>query len=146
MTRVIQYRPLAQRHALQREVDRLFNRAVGRPIAGENGARPWAPRVDVAETEDGFHLVADLPGLNRKDVSITFENGVLTISGERADTFDAESTPAVRRERWTGRFERAFEFTTDVDASRIKATVRDGVLRIDVPRAEQSKPVRITVS
>ncbi|MDZ4700244.1 MAG: Hsp20/alpha crystallin family protein [Rhodothermales bacterium] len=145
MNRVIHFTPVSRRPSLQREVDRLINRAAGPAIHGENGAPTWAPRLDIVETTEGFILEVDLPGLTHEQVEITFEKGILALSGERA-TPRGETDKPVRGERWAGRFARTVEFTTEVDPSGIKAAMRDGVLRIEVPKAESSKPVRIAVS
>jgi HSP20 family protein len=145
MNRVIHFAPVTRRSSLQREVDRLINRAAGSAIHGENGAPTWAPRLDIVERTDGFVLEVDLPGLTREQVEITFAKSVLTLTGERTIA-RAEDDKAVRGERWAGRFSRSVEFTTEVDPSGIKAAMHDGVLRIEVPKSESSKPVRIAVS
>ncbi len=145
MNRVIHFAPVTRRPSLQREVDRLINRAASQAIHGENGTPTWAPRLDIVERTDGFVLEVDLPGLTREQVEITFDKGILALSGERAISREETDTP-VRGERWAGRFSRTVEFTTEVNPAGITATMRDGVLRIDVPKAEGSKPVRIAVS
>lgn len=141
---MIRFAPVTRRPLLQRDLDALFNRVFAHPANNENGATTWSPRMDVVEAEAGFTIEVDLPGLTKKDIEITFEGDVLTLRGARAGA--EKNDGYVRRERWSGSFERTLRFDTDVDPQGIKATMTDGVLRIEVPRAESSKPVRISVS
>ncbi|MEZ4699425.1 MAG: Hsp20/alpha crystallin family protein [Rhodothermales bacterium] len=142
MNGVLHFAPVTRRP----EIDRLFNRALGRPVFGENGNTTWSPRIDIVETNEGFGIDVDLPGLSKKDIEIVFEGDTLTLSGTRAHAHAEKKDELVRNERWSGAFSRTIRFTTDVDAAAIKATMNQGVLHLDVPRAEGSKPVRISVS
>ena len=126
------------------EVDRL-NRMFAN-FYGEALDRGWMPAVDIYET-DGHEVVlkAELPEVNRDDINITFENGVLTIRGERKYENDVKRENFQRVERHYGSFSRSFTLPATVDAARIAATYKDGVLTIRLPQREEAKPKQITV-
>jgi HSP20 family protein len=109
--------------------------------------RSWMPAVDIFETSDReYVLKAELPDMKRDDISITFENGVLTLTGERKAEFDASQGTFHRSERAFGRFTRSFTLPATIDANRINAGYKDGVLTIRVPQREEAKPRQIAVS
>lgn len=128
------------------EIDRLtrmFDEGVSQ-FAG-NG-RGWAPAVDIFETNDReFVIKAELPEMKREQINVTFENNVLTLSGERASELD-ENTGAIHRtERVFGKFTRSFTLPATVDGNRITAAYKDGVLSVRIPQREEAKPKQITV-
>jgi HSP20 family protein len=104
-----------------------------------------SPAVDVTESEQEFVLVAELPGSKKEDVKITFEHGILTLSGERKPHAVPESAKVVKNELRVRGFERSFEFGQDVDADRISAELVNGLLRVTLPKAPQVKPRTISV-
>jgi len=132
---------------LRREMDQLFGSFF--PARGqqhEEGASAlWAPRTDLAETEDAFVLSMDLPGIKAEDVDVTFEDGTLKVSGERNAAREQEGGQYHRIERSYGRFFRSFRFGANADPDRIEASFDDGVLTIRVGKMEESKPRRIEV-
>jgi len=106
----------------------------------------WMPAVDIFETKDHEYVVkAELPDLKREDINVTFENGVLTLTGERRAEFDQNDGTYHRSERAYGRFTRSFTLPATVDANRINASYKDGVLTIRVPQREESRPRQIAV-
>lgn len=108
--------------------------------------RSWMPAVDVFETVDHeYVLKAELPDMKRDDINVTFENGVLTLTGERKTDFDTNQGTYHRSERAYGRFSRSFTLPATVDANRIHASYKDGVLTIRVPQREEARPKQITV-
>jgi HSP20 family protein len=110
------------------------------------GSRSWMPAVDIFETNDReYVLKAELPDMKRDDISITFDNGVLTLTGERKSEFDETHGTFHRSERAYGRFSRSFTLPATIDANRINATYKDGVLTVRVPQREEAKPKQITV-
>jgi len=129
------------------EIDRLnrmFDAAFsGEPLAGGG----WVPAIDIYETAEKDVVVkADLPGLKREDIKVTFENNVLTIEGER--TFETETAREQyhRVERGYGAFRRTFTLPTTVDAARVEASYQDGLLTVTLPRREESRPRQIQVN
>jgi HSP20 family protein len=108
--------------------------------------RAWAPAVDVYETQAReFVIKAELPEMKREDIAVTFEDNVLTLSGERKASFEDDNGSYHRSERAHGRFTRSFTLPATVDGSRISAAYKDGVLTVRIPQREDAKPKTITV-
>ncbi len=126
---------------IRSEFDRLLGQTDTQVGAG------WCPVVDVHETEDELILQAELPGLKTDDVSLSVENGVLTISGEKKQEVEEgkEGTEYHLVERRYGHFERRFTLPRSVDSQRVGADFTDGILRITLPKAETAKPRRIEI-
>jgi HSP20 family protein len=109
-------------------------------------SRTWMPPVDVRETDDAFLISAELPGLSKEDIQITFENGVLRLSGERRLEKEEGKENYHRIERAYGSFSRSFTLGNGVDPSKVSAGFKDGVLTITVPKAAEAKPRQISIS
>ena len=127
------------------EIDRL-NRMFA-DFYGEAFSRAtWSPAVDIYETDSHeVVLKAELPEMKREDINLTFENGVLTIKGERKLEQETTKEQFHRVERHHGTFSRSFTLPNTVDASRISAAYKDGVLTIRLPQREEAKPKQIAV-
>lgn len=126
------------------DMDQLFDSLVRtQPQAAQAGS--IAAPVDIEETAEAFVLTADLPGIDPKQVKITLTADVLRISGERRIAKRATDGAIHRTERASGAFERTFKLTVPVQGDQIKATYRDGVLEIRVPKAEQARVREIEV-
>jgi len=106
--------------------------------------RTFIPPTDIYEKEDGLVLVADMPGVDENSVSVTLEDDVLTISGH-VDEQKLEGYEPVYREYRVGDYERAFVLSEDVDRERIEATIKNGVLRLFLPKSETARPRKIAV-
>lgn len=106
----------------------------------------WTPRMDLTETDDSYHLHVDLPGLKKGDVNISVEDNRLIIRGERHERSETESENMVRMERRFGSFYRAVRLPKVIQEDAIKAKFTNGVLALDIPKAEVSKPKQITIS
>lgn len=122
------------------EFDRLFERPFNRPTATN-----WSVAVDVAENEDGYLVKASVPGVNVEDIEITLEDGVLTVAGEIKVEEESEDLNYHVRERRYGKFSRTVRFPTLVNGDAIEATYENGVLTLNVPKAEEVKPRRIEI-
>jgi HSP20 family protein len=156
---VVRFNPANELFGLQREVNRLLTDFF--PVAKkaeEFESAVWRPMVDVHEDENNYYVDAELPGLRKEDVKINFQDGVLTISGERRfqheeKVAEGENVEAAakkgnnfhRMERMYGKFQRQFNFTSHVNADRITAKFEDGVLKVQVPKAEEVKPRQIEI-
>ena len=114
-------------------------------LDGEEGHRAWLPPVDIFQDQDNLVLRAELPGVDKDNIDVRVENGVLTLQGDRKTETDLEDKNAFRRERIFGRFARSFTLPTTVDATRITAKYRDGLLEIVLPKAEAAKPKRVEI-
>ena len=106
----------------------------------------WRPAVDIREEENRFVILADLPGVDPKDIDITMEQGVLTIKGERVGDKEESHEGYKRVERVRGTFYRRFSLPDSADAERIEAKGKDGVLEIVLPKLEKEQPRRISVN
>src|SRR4051812_11016177 len=102
--------------------------------------------MDLVETEDHYLLKADLPGMKQEDVSIEFNEGTLTLSGERRSDYERKEKGFFRLERSFGKFSRSLSLPEGIDAGKIAASFHDGVLEVVVPKPEERKPRRIEVS
>jgi HSP20 family protein len=105
----------------------------------------WAPAVDITERKDAYLVAAELPGVGIEDLEITFQDGLLTIQGERHVRADAVGEKVHRTERRYGTFRRSITLPSHVQADKIEASAQDGVLLILVPKAEEMQAKRIQV-
>jgi len=105
----------------------------------------WLPPVDIEEESDRVVLRAEIPGVSRDDIDVSVENGTLTLRGEKKQERKIEAENAYRLERFYGSFSRSFVLPTRINAERIKATYKDGVLEVVLPKAEEAKPKKIKV-
>jgi len=105
----------------------------------------WSPALDLCQSNDNVIAVVELPGMRKDDIEISLHDGTLTISGERKRE-STDSEKAERTERYVGVFRRSIALPTRVDASKVSATYRDGILIVTLPKAEEVKPKQIQVS
>ena len=141
--------PLADLQVATHQLNRLFDEAFnGWPTQGSDTplGGNWIPPVDIVEDKDQVRIAAELPGVKPEDVTITVENNVLSIRGEKnTERHDESGTRAQRFERSYGSFERSFTLPGTVDAERIEARYEHGMLYVTLPKAERAKPRQITV-
>lgn len=125
---------------------RLFQDSINRLLSGDGmTTRPWAPPVDILETENELVLKADIPGVELKDIDIQIEDGTLTVKGERKFEKQENDMGFHRLERSYGSFVRYFTLPDTVDPEHVKATYDAGVLTITIPKKEMAKPKSIKV-
>jgi len=134
--------------SLQDEVNRLFESVFPSPVGEdeEPTSTVWSPRMDLMETDDHYRMRVDLPGISKENVSITVEDNRLTIRGERKDESRTEKENVVRMERTFGTFYRSLRLPKAVNEDKIKASFTDGVLSVEIPKTEKSKPKKIKIS
>jgi HSP20 family protein len=139
--------PFRDMSDIQSEVNRLFDNFFGRPSQSQGSGmeRVWAPAVDMYETRDELVVTAEVPGLNEKDIHLSITGDMLTIKGERNWNEEVKQEQFYRSERWFGRFERSLPLTVPVQADKVKASYRDGVLTVKLPKAEEIKPKEIKI-
>jgi HSP20 family protein len=105
----------------------------------------WSPALDLYQNNDNVVAIVELPGMRREDIEISLHDGTLTISGERKrETSNGEK--AERTERYIGKFRRSITLPTRVDANKVRASYRDGILTVTLPKAEEAKPKQIQVN
>lgn len=147
---LVRYEPWNLLDKFSEELNRLggMQEQVNRELDGDNSnvvTSHWRPAVDIKEEKDRFVILADLPGVDPKDIEVTMENGVLTLKGERASDKEESHEGYKRVERIRGTFYRRFSLPDTADADRIEATGKNGVLEITLPKSEKGQPRKITV-
>jgi HSP20 family protein len=135
---IVRYEPWALFGRLRRPLEQSFG-------ATDAASISWIPRVDVREENERFVVTADLPGVEGKDIEITADEGVLTISGQRGSEKKTAGEGYERVERARGSFLRRFTLPESADAEAIKATHVNGVLELSIPKRPQAQPRRIEV-
>ena len=143
---IVRWEPLREFSTLQNEMNRLFNTVFDAPAPAHGVARRWMPAMDLVETKDHFVVRADLPGLTEGDISIELEDNVLTLSGERKAEHEDRQEGYYRVERAFGSFSRSLTLPRGVDADAVSATFDKGVLEVRIPKPEERKPRRISIS
>lgn len=141
MAMLTRWDPLRELSRMQDEVGRLFDDRLFR----QGESLGWTPAVDIFEDEEGLSLRFDLAGVEPKDVDIRFENGVLTIKGERKLEKEEKKENYHRVELAYGAFNRSFSLPGTVDAEKIKAESKNGVLTVHLPKKAEAKPKSIQV-
>jgi HSP20 family protein len=140
---LLHYEPYNFFDQFNNDVSRLLSNTRPENAAATTG---WVPAVDIREEDDRFLLVADLPGVARKDVEITVEDHVLTFQGERTTATEEAGEGYRRRERIHGKFLRQFTLPDTTDTENISATVNEGILEISIPKQQKILPKKITVN
>jgi len=136
-----------------REMENMLERythATGRGLDSDIGTglnfAEWSPIVDIEESDTLYLIRADVPGVDKKDIDIRLENGVLSITGEKhTEKETGKGTKRHRTERYSGSFARRFTLPTAVQADKVDATYKDGVLSLMIPKAEESRPKAIDI-
>ncbi len=142
-------RPSRSLRSLQDEVNRVFEGLF--PTGWDNDTSDaqtsmWTPRMDLTESDDAYHLQMDLPGLKKENVTIRVEDNRLMVRGERQEKTRQESDNMLHMERRFGSFYRTVRLPKSIHDEGIKASFKNGVLEINVPKAEISKPKQIAIS
>lgn len=143
---VLKWDPLRDLLSIQDRMNRLFEQTLSRSRAEERvTASTWSPAVDIYETPETIIMKADLPGLSREDIEIQIRDNTLSLRGERRFAKDVQQENYLRIERAYGAFQRNFTLPATVQQDQIRATFRDGVLELTLPKAEEAKPKKIAI-
>ena len=146
---LVRYEPYSLLGRFQNELNRLgvFDQfSSGNDDSSTGALSQWRPAVDIKEDNDKYTILADVPGVDPKDIDITMEDGVLTISGARTVENVDEKEGFKRVERSYGNFYRRFSLPDTANADGISANSKNGVLEITLPKHEKAQPKRITVN
>ena len=143
--RSLEWTPLDRLSSLRDELDTLFEMPFwsnfGRQSQLFSG---WSPALDLYQNNDNVIARVELPGMRKEDIEISLQDGMLTIAGERKSE-TPEGEKAERTERYVGKFRRSVSLPTQVDANKVTANYRDGILTVTLPKAEEAKPKQIKV-
>jgi len=138
--------PFDRLATLREEVNRLLDGDMA-AVSRESGLfSGWNPALDVHQDKDNVYVKVELPGMKKEEIDISLHEGMLTISGERKQESEVNEGDTFRSERFFGRFHRTVTLPTMVDGSRVKATYKDGILTVELPKAEEAKPKQIQVN
>ena len=144
---IVRWDPFRDLNLLQDRMNRLFDDAGRGWRADEPAATTtWSPAVDIFETEGEIVVKAELPGMERKDITLHLENNVLSLRGERKFEKETKDENYHRIERSYGAFSRSFAIPATVDEEKIRAEYKDGVLNIVLPKKEQARPKQIKIA
>jgi HSP20 family protein len=144
---LVRWEPFNGLERIQSRINELFDdtfagtRSYPRTTAGN-----WSPAVDILESKDAYLIRAEVPGMKRDDFNLEVHDGTLTLSGERKPEEPANGVEYRRSERLAGKFSRAFYLPQTVKSDGIKATYRDGILEVHVPKADEAKPRQIAIN
>jgi len=130
--------------SLRDELDRIFDFALPNRDSGLFSG--WTPALDVHDEKDKLVVNVELPGFKKEDINLSLHEGVLAVSGERKQETQRKEGETFRSERHFGRFQRSVTLPVGVDAGKVTASYKDGVLSIDLPKAEEAKPRQIAVN
>ncbi|MBS3759044.1 MAG: Hsp20/alpha crystallin family protein [Desulfobacterales bacterium] len=145
---LVRWDPWTTLPSLQDRINRLFDDAFPSRPAGredEMSLFDWRPTVDTYEEGDNIVIKAELPGVKKEDVSIDVKDSVLTLKGERKHEENIEEDNYYRKESAYGKFQRAFTLPDAVDPNKIEASYKDGVLKVTVPKTEETKAKKIEI-
>ena len=144
--------PFFDRDTFLTPFDKMFDAMVESQfpeVVKSVGVKPYQgsayPKVNVYEYEDKIGIVAEIPGLNKKQLNVDVEDGVLTISGDKHSTFEEDGAKVIRRELKQSSFKRSFELGEQLDGDNINASFKDGVLSVSIPKIEPEKPKKTFV-
>ena len=144
---LVKWDPFRDVEKLQNRINQMFDDSFGRTrdLDDEMSLCAWRPPVDIYETETGIVLAAELPGVGKENISIEVKDNILTLKGERTANPNITEKNLYRQERCYGTFQRSFTLQQYIQPNLIKATFKDGVLEIEIPKPEEERPKQITV-
>jgi HSP20 family protein len=128
---------------LRDQFSRLFDIAF--PTRAAESFGDWSPALDAHEDKDKYTVSVDVPGLKKDDIKVSVHDGVLTVSGERRSEKDVKEGTVHRTERYYGKFSRSVSLPVEVRADKVSATYKEGVLTVEIPKAEEAKPKTVEV-
>ena len=136
-----------KRQWIGNEIDRMFEDMFSWPLAHrhQHQTEGFAPRVNIGETDDNLRLTFEVPGMDKKDIKVTMVDGVLTVSGKRESAQKVEGDHYYRHEISSGEFSRSFTLPDTVNADKISADYKNGLLEITLTKLEEVKPKEIEV-
>ncbi len=142
---IARWDPFKEISNLREEIDRIFDSFVGRVPATAEREYTWLPAINLEETDDEFIVKVELPGMKKEDVKISVSEDALTISGERKMEKEEKGKTYHRVEMAYGKFQRTITFPVEVKPDKAKATYKDGILTITVPKSEKARPREIEI-
>lgn len=144
---ITRWRPFRDLVSFQDEMNRLFDDFFSQPMKRSEWTEGvWSPSVDLSETKDNVMIKAEIPGMTKDDIKISVQDNIITLKGEKKQEKEEKDANYHRIERNYGSFCRSFNLPTAVKADKIKATYKDGVLQVNLPKTEEVKPKEIPIN
>ncbi|OFW22869.1 MAG: heat-shock protein Hsp20 [Acidobacteria bacterium RIFCSPLOWO2_02_FULL_65_29] len=145
---LMRWDPFRELEDMSTRLNRLFSQPLARRTAddGDSLSADWAPAVDVQETDKEYLVKADLPEVKKEDVAVDIQDGMLSVRGERHQEKEEKGKKFHRIERAYGRFERRLALPSEVDAQKVAAEFKDGVLKVHLPKSATAQPKTINVN
>tara|TARA_R100001377_G_scaffold54184_1_gene31943 strand:- start:643 stop:1116 length:474 start_codon:yes stop_codon:yes gene_type:complete len=144
--------PIIDREDFLTPFDRMFDQIVSKQfpeLEKQVGVKPFQgtayPKVNVYEYDDRVGIIAEIPGLDKKDLKVDVQEGILVISGDKHALYNDDGAKVIRRELKQSSFKRQFELGEQLDGDNIKASFKDGLLSIDIPKVEPAKPKKLSI-
>lgn len=131
---------------LRDELNNLFEVPAGNLTRQAQLFSGWTPALDLSQNSENVVAVLEVPGMQKEKIDISLHDGMLTIAGERQSSSSDEGDNAERTERFSGKFRRSISLPTRVEAGRVSATYKDGILTVTLPKAEEAKPKKVEVT
>jgi HSP20 family protein len=144
---LVRWEPFHGLNRFQSRINELFDETFSKSrLSPTAAAGTWYPPVDILESKDSYLIRAELPGMKKEDVHVEIQEDALMLNGERKFDEPANGVEYHRVERVAGKFSRSFYLPQKINQDEIKATFRDGVLEVHVPKADEAKPKQIAIS
>lgn len=143
---ITKWEPFRELATLQDRINRLFGESFPARLYDDDLiSGVWAPAIDLYETDNEIVINAEIPGVDKKDINIEVKDGILHLSGERKEEKEVKEERYHRKERYYGTFRRSFTLPAHINAEKVKAKFKDGILKIALPKIEEAKPKKIDV-
>ena len=143
---LMEWKPMSDLLDIRHEMNRIFDDFTRRPFHIGLRESGWNPSVDIAETDEAIVVKAELPGITKEDVNISITDNILTLKGEKKQEKEIKEENYHRIERSYGNFQRSFTLPAKIQHEKVKATFKDGILNINIPKAEEVKPKQIEIA
>ena len=146
MMNLVSWRPFGDLFPTNKRISRFFDEAFGDTDTGNETLPTWYPAADIYETKEDYVFELEVPGLKKDDINIELKDHNLSIKGDKKEEKEVKKDDYHRIESYSGTFSRSFVLPKDIDAKKVNASMKDGVLELRVAKAEEQKPKAIPIS
>ncbi len=147
MTKIVRWDPFINMTNLQNRINRIFDDvARSRDVEDDINIYTWKSAVDIYDDKDSMVITVELPGAEKKDISVEIKDNIISIKGERVSDKEVKEENYYRKERDYGSFHRAFTLPSAVSSDKVMAKFKDGLLKIEIPKPEKDKPKLVSVN